>query len=135
LTGAGKSTLIKLLIDRQERGTSFPSPVTASGNDRIPTTGDVHLYADPSSFNTDAPLLFADCEGLNGGETLPKALREAGSQNEPKRSRKSRHSFPRPIAWANTPQTRKREHAVAVLYPRILYSFSDVVVFVLRNPR
>lgn len=37
--------------------------------------------------------------------------------------------------WADTPQTQKREFAVGNLYPRILYTFSDVVVFVLRNPR
>lgn len=30
---------------------------------------------------------------------------------------------------------RKREFAVSQLYPRVLYTFSDVVVFVLRNPR
>lgn len=41
----------------------------------------------------------------------------------------------RRITWAKTPNTRKREFAVAQLYPRILYTFSDVVVFVLRSPR
>ena len=44
-TGAGKSTLIKLLIDRQDldfsEGSRYYSPVTSSSHDRIPTTGDV----------------------------------------------------------------------------------------------
>ncbi|KAI1846078.1 hypothetical protein JX266_007887 [Neoarthrinium moseri] len=153
-TGAGKSSLIKLLIDRQNYssayGTAFRTPVTSSGYDRLPTTGDVHLYPEPSSYFTDTPLLLADCEGLNGGEMLPKALRyqaveEHGSMQDsfaiPQRvrdevkNRKMRKSSSRHIAWADTPQKQKREYAVAVLYPRILYSFSDVVVFVLRNPR
>ncbi|KAJ4318374.1 hypothetical protein N0V84_006883 [Fusarium piperis] len=36
---------------------------------------------------------------------------------------------------ASTPAVKKREFSVTQLYPRLLYSFSDVVVFVLRNPR
>lgn len=40
-----------------------------------------------------------------------------------------------PIEWANTEESRQREYAVRELYPRLLYTFSDVVVFVLRNPK
>ncbi|KAI8631062.1 FabD/lysophospholipase-like protein [Xylariaceae sp. FL1651] len=156
-TGAGKSTLIKLLIDKQDltsQGVSkYWSPVTASVQDFIPTTGDVHLYADPSSFATENPLLFADCEGLNGGEALPKALRRPSRPNNrlsnlhlrPSRDpfstgsnrswHTSIHSSQRSILWAKSPQTRKREYAIKHLYPKILYTFSDVVVFVMRNPR
>lgn len=142
-----------MLIDRHDIGSPvggyYRTPVTSSGYDRLPTTGDVHLYPEPSTYYSDTPLLLADCEGLNGGEMLPKALRyqteEQGSLDtfagtskarlEEVRNRKMRKSVPRPIVWADTPQTQKREYAVSVLYPRILYSFSDVVVFVLRNPR
>ncbi|KAI0544412.1 hypothetical protein F4679DRAFT_576867 [Xylaria curta] len=156
-TGAGKSTLIKLLIERQDPSahgaTGYWTPVTSSAEDYIPTTGDVHLYADPSSFYTKEPILFADCEGFNGGEALPKALRQLprasngnsstfqssrgnnssirGGSNQPT----SIHSSQRSILWAKTPQTKKREYSVQHLYPRILYTFSDVVVFVTRNPR
>jgi ATPase subunit of ABC transporter with duplicated ATPase domains len=48
--GAGKSTLIKMLIDQQERtnlprGWALPSPVAGtSTNGNVPTSGDVHLY-------------------------------------------------------------------------------------------
>ncbi|RYP02992.1 hypothetical protein DL764_005446 [Monosporascus ibericus] len=157
-TGAGKSTLIKLLIDRQDLsslgGSKYRSPVTSSNYDRIPTTGDVHLYADPSTFNTSAPMLFIDCEGLNGGESRPKGLWHISTENmppgylppdpledsspyfnNPATLLRSRYSAQRPIQWAKTPQTKKREYTVSQLYPRILYTFSDVVVFVLRNPR
>ncbi|TGJ81236.1 hypothetical protein E0Z10_g7507 [Xylaria hypoxylon] len=140
-TGAGKSTLIKLLIDRQDlaspQGSKYYSPVTSSNQDRIATTGDVHLYADPSTLYATNPLLFIDCEGLNGGEATPKQLRQA--QDSPSShsaaSHSRRYATPRKIEWAQTPQTQKREFAVGQLYPRILYTFSDVVVFVLRNPR
>ncbi|KAJ0109487.1 hypothetical protein J7T55_000413 [Diaporthe amygdali] len=162
-TGAGKSTLIKMLIDRQASGSAdgsrYYSPVTSSNYDRTATTGDVHIYADPSSAFSTNPLLFVDCEGLNGGEAMPKQLRHHQSQDPRPAARqqtsaapppydraaraeddysryvRSRHSSKRTIAWARTPQTRKREFAVSQLYPRILYTFSDVVVFVLRNPR
>ncbi|KAI0888475.1 uncharacterized protein GGS22DRAFT_198203 [Annulohypoxylon maeteangense] len=147
-TGAGKSTLIKLLIDRQNSYSSQTmnhySPVSSSSNDYIPTTGDVHLYAEPSTLLTDTPLLFVDCEGFNGGEAMPKALRchpqnerdeELPSERDMNNLLRSRYSSQRYITWAKSPQTQKREYAVSQLYPRILYTFSDVVVFVLRNPR
>ncbi|KAG7057284.1 patatin-like serine protein [Colletotrichum scovillei] len=177
-TGAGKSTLIKMLInrlDKIDRETRYPSPVTSSHNDRVPTTGNVHLYADPMSYDTQEPLLYADCEGLDGGEAVPAALRHRlkgkeeaalggvlndatnamsktglGRPRKPSNasqspasigtcSRKKFKSFPfaseRGLSWAVTPKTEKREYAVTQLYPRILYTFSDVVVFVLRNPR
>ncbi|KAI1125989.1 hypothetical protein F5Y10DRAFT_279102 [Nemania abortiva] len=137
-TGAGKSTLIKLLIDRQDltspQGSKYYSPVTSSNQDRISTTGDVHLYADPSTLYATSPLLFVDCEGLSGGEAAPKQLRQDSSSHSAA-SYSRRYTAPRKLEWAQTPQTQKREFAVAQLYPRILYTFSDVVVFVLRNPR
>ncbi|KAI0421978.1 hypothetical protein F5X98DRAFT_360733 [Xylaria grammica] len=140
-TGAGKSTLIKLLIDRQDlaspQGSKYYSPVTSSNQDRISTTGDVHLYADPSTLYATSPLLFVDCEGLSGGEAAPKQLRQTqDSQSSHSTANYSRrYATPRKIEWAQTPQTQRREFAVGQLYPRILYTFSDVVVFVLRNPR
>ncbi|KAM3089514.1 hypothetical protein ACMFMG_001101 [Clarireedia jacksonii] len=158
-TGAGKSTLVKMLIEHQDRVTDefsetniqFSSPVTGSVNDNIPTSGDVHLYSDPTTHNSGQPILYADCEGLNGGENLPRgarvkarddsappAARSQSSNNDPhfrKKLRKVAHSSQRDLAWAVDPETRKREYAVTQLYPRLLYTFSDVVVFVLRNPK
>ncbi|KAE8449132.1 hypothetical protein EG329_008516 [Mollisiaceae sp. DMI_Dod_QoI] len=157
-TGAGKSTLVKMLIDHQENSmgisnspSRFPSPVTGSINDNIPTSGDVHLYSDPATYYSTTPMLYADCEGLEGGENVPRgaryklrddaippAARSSSSRNDPsfrKKIRKVAHSSQRDITWATTPETRKREYAVTQLYPRLLYTFSDVVVFVLRNPK
>lgn len=49
--------------------------------------------------------------------------------------RKKHHSSQREITWANTEEKRSRQFAVMNLYPRLLYTFSDVVVFVLKNAR
>ncbi|KAK2606241.1 hypothetical protein QQS21_003289 [Conoideocrella luteorostrata] len=153
-TGAGKSTLIKILIERAqaESRIKLPSPVTSSANDRLPTTGDVHLYGEPSSFHSPIPMLFADCEGLNGGERIPRGLkhrtfnRDDSSGIRPSlqpllqvdskaKLKKSRYGSQRKILWASNPEMKKREFSVTQLYPRLLYTFSDVVVFVIRNPR
>ncbi|RTE83240.1 hypothetical protein BHE90_002241 [Fusarium euwallaceae] len=84
-------------------------------------------------------MLFADCEGLNGGERVPRGLKHRTFIREdsgirPGSRPKSRYSSQRNILWASTPATMKREFSVTQLYPRLLYTFSDVVVFVLRNP-
>jgi len=156
-TGAGKSTIIKMLIDQQEslhssreRNWGFPSPVVGSiTNSNVPTSGDVHLYSDPSTYLTEYPMLFADCEGLEGGENIPisaqyrdKPLHTTGEKGKekdkhqkPKKVTKSMNGTHRILKWANSPEKSKRQHAVTELYPRLLYTFSDVIVFVLRNPK
>jgi hypothetical protein len=148
-TGAGKSTLVKMLIDQQQRRAHFPhkhvfpSPIVGSvRNENVPTSGDVHLYADPGTHSADYPVLYADCEGLEGGENMPLSKqfcnspmlsRENGSKRRarPKTSR----GVQRHLKWANSPEKTKRQYAVTQLYPRLLYSFSDVIVFVLRNSK
>ena len=113
------------------------SPVVGSENDNVPTSGDVHLYSDPGTYHSPEPILYADCEGLEGGENAPIAIRSSIHRLKTKEhvKRKARQALPRDIAWANTPETEKREYAVTELYPRLLYTFSDVVVFVLRNSK
>lgn len=156
-TGAGKSTIVKMLIDQQECKVNpssksvFPSPVVGStAYENLPTSGDVHLYSDPGTYTGPLPMLYADCEGLEGGENLPVSARYHASDTSrprksfdtgqpdpvlPKKRRKLARGPPRNIAWANSPETRKRQYAVTELYPRLLYTFSDVIVFVLRNPK
>ena len=120
------------------RNLHYPAPVVGSTNDDGPTSADVHLYADPGTSHTSRPILYADCEGLQGGELLPGAARSTRNRGMPSALRgrvekvlaSSIH-----IQWANSPETRQREYAVMELYPRLLYTFSDVVVFVLRNAR
>jgi hypothetical protein len=158
-TGAGKSTIIKMLIDQQQslrsthsRETEFPSPVVGSvTNGNVPTSGDVHLYSDPCTYEAEYPMLFADCEGLEGGENTPISAQyretvSAGSEEKGKDKDKRGQGKPnkvtkvlngprRLLQWANSPEKSKRQHAVTELYPRLLYTFSDVIVFVLRNAK
>lgn len=155
-TGAGKSTLIKMLIDQQERTHSLresvlPSPVAGtSAHGHVPTSGDVHLYSDPGTYDTEYPILYADCEGLEGGENIPMATQyrntpynekvkdghaPKGHRKRRKKVIKSFHTTQREIGWADSPEKSKRQYAVTELYPRLLYTFSDVIVFVLRNSK
>lgn len=119
----------------------FPSPVVRSVNDNIPVSANVHLYADPHTISTDTPLLYADCEGLEGGESPPKTevykKQDRSPESGPrKRDKKKNNKVSRKISWAmGDKEKSKREYAVTELYPKVLYTFSDVVVFVLHNPK
>lgn len=155
ITNAGKSTLIKMLVNHGVQEVSavnqamFPSPVVGSVvNDSVPTSGDVHLYADPSTHAEQLPILYADCEGFEGGERTPLGARVTsrrktgmggmtgmGIDMEAMETSSRDHVHSRPIEWATSEETRQREYAVTALYPRLLYTFSDCVVFVLRNPK
>ncbi|KAK0829036.1 hypothetical protein LTR73_004670 [Friedmanniomyces endolithicus] len=149
VTNAGKSSVVKMLIDRHKSNdpdsmeNDFPSPVVGSAvNDRVPTSGDVHLYADPYTFQSRTPRLYADCEGLEGGESIPYGAQSrkrtdsfSNSGKLKKHSAKRLQGRPRNIAWADNDLRRKREYTVTELYPRLLYTFSDVIVFVLRNAK
>jgi hypothetical protein len=128
-TGAGKSAIVKMLIDQKVRPDdpthpiSVPCPVVASpGSDISPTSGDVHLYADPKTCFGQHPLLYADCEGLDGGESLPMSakycsgpgsrLRDRDESCRPRRHPsidKVGRCSQRIINWANSAETRKRQ--------------------------
>lgn len=83
-TGEGKSTVIKMLIGREQAsigGTkSFPAPVNGLTDDLISNSGDVHLYADPATHHEKHPVLLADCEGLGGGQNVPRAKEHQSSR-------------------------------------------------------
>ncbi|KAF2259856.1 hypothetical protein CC78DRAFT_524125 [Lojkania enalia] len=145
-TGAGKSTLIKLLVHFNQLSVQvqdFPSPVPGVAGRDLPTSEDVHLYADPLTSGTDFPILYADSEGLDGGERLPLAanLRKRREKTESESSGSESGYFPsknyteREVQWMTSDTKRTRQFAAGQLYPRILFAFSDVVVFVHRNPR
>lgn len=93
-------------------------------NQHVPTSRDVHLYPDPNSISSVTPILYADCEGLEGWEREPISSR----------FKKIYRKFTS-VGRADTPAKSSREFAVTHLYPLFLYTFSDVVVFVLKNPR
>lgn len=127
-----------MLIDYQEcehnpfAEATFPSPVVGSvANEKTPTSADVHLYADPDTYYGERPVLYADCEGLEAGEEVPVSLRQKLKKDSKRLVKKAGRA--RQLAWANSDQKCTRQFAVGELYPRLLYTFSDVVVFVLRN--
>jgi hypothetical protein len=113
----------------------------------VPTSGDVHLYTDPKTYLSDNPIFYADCEGLAGGEREPKGARSkllnrmtgnghrSNTTKSFERNRRNLRHSEREIKWAKTSETQARQFSVTQLYPRLLYTFSDVVVFVLKNPR
>jgi len=79
-----------------------PAPVIGTPGDSFPTSAHVHLYLDPQTLETASPMLFADCEGLNGGEKKPKTL-NLGSlatlDEEAQPSRDFHRSPPKDIPW------------------------------------
>jgi energy-coupling factor transporter ATP-binding protein EcfA2 len=155
--GAGKSTLIKILIDKEKGGKvrsdglSFSSPITSLANNNLPTSGDVHLYSDPMTYGDQCPVMYADCEGLEGGDAIPGGAMfkqkdgvamptalHTNQSHDPQFRKKLRKKVGNPqrdIAWAVDPETKRREFAVTHLYPRLLYTFSDTVVYVLKNSK
>ena len=146
-----------MLIELKKRGAGmspedFPTPVVGGIGTSIPTSADIHLYADPESQYTQFPRIYADCEGLRGGEKIPMAHRamevdssrtdtkkkfETSSNDEHMRRFRERlqGAKRRKLVFAETEETRKREYTVREFYPRLLYTFSHVVVFVLHNER
>lgn len=136
---SGKSTLINLLsaVRNKNKKPPFLTPIIGSNwfDREHPTSADVHLYADRSAFPSSRPLLYADCEGTGSGNAIPRAMPERKPRRVALAGGKSRE-----IEWAKTTNPgktylRTRSYAVEQLYPRILYAFSDVMVFVLRNVR
>lgn len=97
--------------------------------------------------------MYADCEGLEGGEAVPQgamfkckdgvptptSLLQNPTHNSQfrKKIRKKAGNLTkeRDLAWAIDPETQRREFAVTQLYPRLLYTFSDTVVYVLKNSK
>jgi len=145
-SGMGKSSLIKFLILlRTPVGVGPPHcPVAGKPGSDLPTSEDVHLYLDPTTFFSEAPILYADSEGLGGGERHPlatasRARRDSLLANETSDddsiSFQTRFSSRREIQWAKTAEQRTRSFAASRFYPRLLFTFSDAVVFVHKNSR
>jgi hypothetical protein len=148
-TGAGKSTLIRLLVGLKHVELTSPGrkrpqlPVVGNAGGDIPTSDDVHLYIDPSTEQSDSPILYADCEGLDGGERQPLAatFRARAGSEDPEPRYASEGSFraafcsERDLTWSDESSMRTRDFVVSQLYSRLLFSFSDVVVFIQRNAR
>ena len=139
--------LIELQVAAFEsKSHDFPAPVVGAIGTSIPTSADIHMYADPETQWTQFPRLYVACEGLQGGENVPmanQAMMEAKKKvdggSESHYHRKMRDNAQgariRKLGFAKDDVQRTREYTVQELYPRLLYTFSHVVVFVLYNER
>lgn len=119
------------------RAGEFLYPVPGRPGSSNPTTGDVHLYVDPATQWTRSPLLYADCEGLDGGDKAPESfsITTAKGTGNANPLQQFRDRARRAIPGSNGLGRRTREAAVTGIFPRILYTFSDVVVFVMKEAR
>ncbi|KAF8244070.1 hypothetical protein K440DRAFT_588911, partial [Wilcoxina mikolae CBS 423.85] len=143
-TGSGKSTLIKSLIrlDGRTHPTSKPAmePIPSSQSTAAAlssTSSDIHLYLDPLAAGDEEPLLLADSEGLDGGNPISLRIFEEAEMRQEDGEKAA--DLPRKyklgsIGWA-TGHKRDRSYIVGHLYPRFLYTFSDVICFVTANSR
>lgn len=110
------------------------SPIVGSfENAQRATSGDVHLYPDPASYDSESPILYADCEGLFGGETEPLSHTAAGKYMWSKMKQFAQFAKDAiELKWTGHDKKKGiRQYIVENLYSRLLYTFSDVVVFVL----
>ncbi|KAF8244620.1 hypothetical protein K440DRAFT_488644, partial [Wilcoxina mikolae CBS 423.85] len=123
-TGAGKSTLISALTKVNSAPSTCSNPVLPLlGNPKNvdnPTSADVHLFPDLSTSDSIRPFLYADCEGLEGGNKDPLVTKEES------RLRKTLDK----LGYRTC-----RGWMVKHLYPRVLFTFSDVVCYVTKNFR
>lgn len=97
------------------------------------------------------PVMFADSEGFKGGESSVAANTLQSSSEKPPigarldmdglmRKKWGARSKKRTMKWAQrdaigSEETSKRTFAVKRMYPQVFYAFSDVVVFVLTQPK
>ncbi|KAK4071116.1 hypothetical protein Purlil1_13511 [Purpureocillium lilacinum] len=129
-TGAGKSSIIKGLntLHNPSSARDMENPVAANSDGVNPTSSGVHLFADVSTAQTDRPFLYADCEGLFGGNS-----ETAGETDD--FIKESIDSLKRAGKWLIRPLSHghkdfDREDFVRDVYPRILYAFSDILCYV-----
>ncbi|UKZ82727.1 hypothetical protein TrVFT333_010523 [Trichoderma virens FT-333] len=100
-------------------------------------TEDIYCCPVPGLLDDSIPTT----EGMSGGERLPRALEtleaqfQEAAENIMKVRNKIKGKLNKTISWANDPEKRSREFAVKHLFPRILYTFSDVIVFIFREMR
>ncbi|CAM1501617.1 Fc.00g036010.m01.CDS01 [Cosmosporella sp. VM-42] len=138
-TGSGKSTLIGLLsqFSKSQFKSLFKTPVVGDSVSNQSTSSNVHLYADPETFFDENPILYADCEGMDGDEVpteMKKTLANAEDSGDPlPHASQASGLDSQDIVWEKKPGNGSvwtRKEITKTLFPRILYIFSDVVVFI-----
>ncbi|KAF8457056.1 hypothetical protein BDZ91DRAFT_509801 [Kalaharituber pfeilii] len=139
-TGAGKSSLINGLVKITSGGKhDFETPVVGEAEHaHLPTSSDVHVFIDPKSRGSERPIIYADCEGLHGGNQAPQAIiqiQEAKKQYR-KRGLRAQGRRLRSLRIANLRREQRcRGWVVTEFYPKILFTLSEVVCYVTRNLR
>jgi energy-coupling factor transporter ATP-binding protein EcfA2 len=134
-TGSGKSTLIRSLIrfSRQNEPSPGMEPIPSSHiAAHKSTSSDVHLYSDPGTEHETHPLLLADSEGLRGGP--PESRPGPFGSGEDGDFVVATINDQRTITWA-LKEKADRMYVVGHLYPRFLYTFSDLICFVASTAR
>lgn len=116
------------------------TPIVSEPGSKNSTSANVHLYADPSTFLTDNPILYVDSEGLGGGARPTELHRDQIStikDDEDSDAAQGPVRFnPLKIHWPEKTDrgtSLSRKDVVRTLFPRLLYIFSNVVVYVVHN--
>ena len=114
------------------------TPVVGAQNQTSPTSSDVHLFPDPKTRGTTYPRLYADCEGLHGGTGDPHAVKDISKSNNVSTVksglRQARARGLRRWKLMSIQEGQKsRDWMVKHIYPRILFTFSDVVCYITKN--
>jgi hypothetical protein len=130
----------------RDETTDIPMDLPVMGETTgTPMSGDVHLFSDPYTFGTVRPILYGDCEGLDGGNNpavgslskkladIRKKLPQEASHNADDDWRVP-HYRTRDLEFAPG-EDRTQQWIVNNLYPTILFTYSDVVCFVTKNTR
>jgi hypothetical protein len=105
-----------------------------------PTSSDVRLYLETATIDTARLILFADSEGLLGGNQTPFAssiesiagiARYPPSPHvrKPLADKKSRKIIP----WKELKHEISRKYCVEHIYPQILYAFGEVLCYVIQQ--
>ncbi|RTE69521.1 hypothetical protein BHE90_016099 [Fusarium euwallaceae] len=135
-TGSGKSKLIGLLskFSNPSSTNHFKTPAVGDPGSLQSTSSNVHLYVDPRTFQTRSPILYAECEGMDRDE-IPTEMRKfqvgASASRDPlSHASQISELNSQDIIWSKMPKGAwTRKDIIRTLFPRILYIFSDVVVF------
>ena len=132
-----------MLIERVKSPSrqQFGTPSTSLDEATKPRTRDVHLYADPYTWLTQRPRLYADGDGLDGGEVVPQPIRHRGAESDLSSDGSRFQSTIRPdvevekndLGSGREIGSEGRGLLVSHLLYRPLYTFSDTVVFVLNT--
>lgn len=111
-----------LYADCEGLGAGSQEPMSARA-----TANGARVRTDRPSQNLDTPLHAAIQSGMSSSLRAPTGWASASGKNF--------RGVTRAITWAQNPGQHNREYIVENLYPRLLYTFSDIVVLVMRNAR